>query len=427
MTEENASEDISDSPLKDKEVNNVDTPVNENNDTNGKNEPSNAHDNGEDQLNENNEENSNSELKKKGPKKRKKSLEPQEEVIFEKRERSSRGAKTKAALQISLSTMKENTQNFIETTDEVEENGVLRPYKGRGRKSKVLTSCEVLSASPYKLKPGPRSKKKPLKPGPRSKRGRNFQFEDLYLEQISIDEMPKLNKYKKALAKLKPDKPLEKLKAVVSVLDIKDAQNPCTKAAYEIANDYYQTVGQFKGINDLVTITYQKPKVTSTSFQHKPDPSRIKISQPNQTLPTKPIQLPTAPPPAPSIPDPTKPPPITNYMSVKIETLMNCLEKMYHHHLPLNAFTSRFPNARAKAMLTMMLDGHRNECTPCSKVLEDANVGVFHSDEEKLKMDLDSFGPALPTSAPIVDLSQYPDDVAAMKKLLVEKDAKIKV
>ena len=35
-------------------------------------------------------------------------------------------------------------------------------------------------------------------------------------------------------------------------------------------------------------------------------------------------------------------------------------------------------------------------------------------------------GPAIPANAPIVDLSQYPDDVAAMKKLLVEKDAKIK-
>lgn len=113
-------------------------------------------------------------------------------------------------------------------------------------------------------------------------------------------------------------------------------------------------------------------------------------------------------------------------MSVKIETLMNCLEKMYFNHLPLNAFTSRFANARAKAMLTLMLDGHRKDCSTCSKILEEANVGIFHGDEAKLQMDLEGFGPALPTSAPVVDLSQYPDSVAEMKKLLVEKDAKIK-
>lgn len=91
------------------------------------------------------------------------------------------------------------------------------------------------------------------------------------------------------------------------------------------------------------------------------------------------------------IPDPLKPPPITNYMSVKIEILMNCLEKMYHNHLPLNAFTSRFPNARAKAMLTLMLDGHRQECDSCDKILDDANVGIFHGDEQKLKMDLGKY------------------------------------
>ena len=70
---------------------------------------------------------------------------------------------------------------------------------------------------------------------------------------------------------------------------------------------------------------------------------------------------------------------------------MNCLEKMYHNHLPLNAFTSRFPNARAKAMLTLMLDGHRQECDSCDKILDDANVGIFHGDEQKLKMDLGNY------------------------------------
>ena len=100
-------------------------------------------------------------------------------------------------------------------------------------------------------------------------------------------------------------------------------------------------------------------------------------------------------------------------------------------------------------MLTLMLDGHRETCETCTNILEEANVGVFHGDEEKLKMDLSGMsgksfiffptcieltiffsmiglGPAIPANAPIVDLSQYPDDVAAMKKLLVEKDAKIK-
>ena len=48
-------------------------------------------------------------------------------------------------------------------------------------------------------------------------------------------------------------------------------------------------------------------------------------------------------------------------------------------------------------------------------------MGVFHGDEEKLKMDLEAFGPAIPVQAPVVDLSQYPDNVAEMKKLLVEK------
>ena len=39
-------------------------------------------------------------------------------------------------------------------------------------------------------------------------------------------------------------------------------------------------------------------------------------------------------------------------------------------------------------MLTLMLDGHRETCETCTQILEEANVGVFHGDEEKLKMDL---------------------------------------
>ena len=39
-------------------------------------------------------------------------------------------------------------------------------------------------------------------------------------------------------------------------------------------------------------------------------------------------------------------------------------------------------------MLTLMLDGHRATCETCTNILEEANVGVFHGDEDKLKMDL---------------------------------------
>ena len=51
---------------------------------------------------------------------------------------------------------------------------------------------------------------------------------------------------------------------------------------------------------------------------------------------------------------------------------------------------------------------------------------MFHAGEDQLKMDMSSYGADIPTQAPVVDLSQYPDNVAEMKKLLVEKDAKIK-
>ena len=139
----------------------------------------------------------------------------------------------------------------------------------------------------------------------------------------------------------------EKLKACVPVLDLKKARNPSVKAAYEIAHENNQkAIEADKGVNNLVTVTYQKPKVTNT-FKHKPDSQRVVLNDSTknsnspgsaiaaQTTPNRPAAL------APKVPDPLKPPPITNYMSVKIETLMNCLEKMYHNHLPLNAFTSR--------------------------------------------------------------------------------------
>lgn len=73
-----------------------------------------------------------------------------------------------------------------------------------------------------------------------------------------------------------------------------------------------------------------------------------------------------------------------------------------------------------------MLDSHRADCESCDKILDEGSVGIFHGNEEKLKMDMAEFGPVIPTSAPVVDLSKYPDNVAEMKKLLVEKDAKIR-
>ena len=378
----------------------------------------------------------NGEASQKG-KKRKKSFEVPEEFV-EKRERRSRGAKTKAALEISLTSMKESDRNY-----DVYDDSESRLSGGRSsKKGKIPEQVVILSSSPLKYKAGPKSTKtKVVKPGPRSKRRRIFQIEDLYLDVPSIDEEPLTAKFEKALSKVdfnKTDK--EKLKPVVPVLDLKNARNPCVKAAYDLAHEYWVTVGQFEKekkaqqANNVVTVTYQRPPRMNT-FQHKPNPSRVIMTEASklqaaQAAAASRTEANATPPqkaaPRPPFPDPSKPPPVTNYMSVKIEILMNCLEKMYHNHLPLNAFTSRFPNARAKAMLTLMLDGHRAECESCNNILEDANVGVFHGDEDKLKMDLAAFGPAIPAQAPVVDLSQYPDNVAEMKKLLVEKDAKIK-
>ena len=150
--------------------------------------------------------------------------------------------------------------------------------------------------------------------------------------------------YEKKLKLMRKKPKKEKLKACVPVLDLKKARNPSVKAAYEIAHENNQkAIEADKGVNNLVTVTYQKPKVTNT-FKHKPDSQRVVLndSTKNSTSPGPAIAAQTRPALAPKVPDPLKPPPITNYMSVKIETLMNCLEKMYHNHLPLNAFTSRY-------------------------------------------------------------------------------------
>lgn len=300
------------------------------------------------------------------------------------RERSSRGAKTKAAMQISLTS---NMKDY----DIVSQPEMTNGYRRNSKKFSKKPDEPQLSSSPLKFKAGPKCTRKfPLKPGPRRKRGRNFSLEEFYLEQKSIDEEPPVHSYNKKLINEK--KPKEKLKAAVIVRDLKNARNPSVKAAYEIAHDYHQSIGQFKPMQNLVTVTYQKPKTFDT-FQHRANPDRVVLNHRNQ--PIKPAELlvapnlwnkPVAPPKPAPMPDPLKPPPITNYMSVKIELLMNCLERMYHHHLPLNAFTSRFPNARAKAMLTLMLDGHRKECEDCEKILADENVGVFHAEEAQLVM-----------------------------------------
>ena len=121
---------------------------------------------------------------KKGQK-RKKSIEVPEippELLEPPRARSSRKAASKAALQISMNIMhQESNQKF---TDDVPlQNGV-----SRGKK--VKPNDEILSSSPLKFKAGPRcTKVAKVKPGPRSKRKRNFQIEDLYLDQPGISNL----------------------------------------------------------------------------------------------------------------------------------------------------------------------------------------------------------------------------------------------
>ena len=117
---------------------------------------------------------------KKGQK-RKKSFEPHPDIPAEflqepRRERSKRGAATKAALQISMNIMHQ-ASNVNEQLEEPMQNGVRRGKK-------VQPNEEILSSSPVKWKAGPRcTKVAKVKPGPRSKRRRNFQLEDLYLDQ----------------------------------------------------------------------------------------------------------------------------------------------------------------------------------------------------------------------------------------------------
>ena len=98
------------------------------------------------------------------------------ELLEPRRERSSRKAASKAALQISMNIMHQASNQEI--TDDVPlQNGV-----SRGKK--VKPNDEILSSSPIKFKAGPRcTKVARVKPGPRSKRRRNFQIEDLYLDQ----------------------------------------------------------------------------------------------------------------------------------------------------------------------------------------------------------------------------------------------------
>ena len=191
-------------------------------------------------------------------KKPKKSIEPEP-----RRERSSRGAAKKAAMQISLTS---NMKDFDMVQPQENVLNGLKSY----RKPKKQPE-EILSSSPLKFKAGPKCTKKPLKPGPRSKRGRLFALEEFYLDQKSIDEEPLTAKFDRKLVNEKTVK--EKLKAAVIVRDLKLARNPSVKAAYECAQEYYSTIGQFKPMQNLVTVTYQKPKTFDT-FQHRANPNR---------------------------------------------------------------------------------------------------------------------------------------------------------
>ena len=126
---------------------------------------------------ENNEASAATEAEQKKGKKRKKSFDIPKEFLEPTRERSSRKAASKAALQISMNIMHQASNQNIE--EEVQlQNGYNKKSK------KVKPDDEILSSSPLKFKPGPRcTKVKKVKPGPMSKRRRLFQYEDLYLDQ----------------------------------------------------------------------------------------------------------------------------------------------------------------------------------------------------------------------------------------------------
>ena len=247
--------------------------------------------------------------------KKRKSFDIPEEFLEPKRERRSRGAKTKAALEISLTSMKESDPHYAELAESVGRGrgGSQSGDKSGGTPKKQKWPTEpVLSSSPLKFKAGPKCSKKPLKPGPKSKRLRNFQLEDLYLDIPSIDERPLKAKYEKDLAVSRyGGERKEKLKCIVPLLDISKVQkNPSTKAGYDLAHEHWVTVGQFqkddknnknnstnsksKEPNNVVTVTYQRPPKTLNTFQHKPDPTRVvvndagaKIALPKVPLPSK--------------------------------------------------------------------------------------------------------------------------------------------
>ena len=180
------------------------------------------------------------------PKSAEKPKKPAEPV----RERSSRGAKTKAAMQISLTS---NMKDY----DIVSQPEMTNGYRRNSKKFSKKPDEPQLSSSPLKFKAGPKCTRKfPLKPGPRRKRGRNFSLEEFYLEQKSVDEEPPVHSYIKKLINEK--KPKEKLKAAVIVRDLKNARNPSVKAAYEIAHDYHQSIGNVKLFVNLIFILYAR-------------------------------------------------------------------------------------------------------------------------------------------------------------------------
>ena len=235
--------------------------------------------------------------------KKRKSFDIPEEFMEPKRERRSRGAKTKAALEISLTSMKESDPHYAELAESV---GRGRGSQSGGTPKKQKWPTEVLSSSPLKFKAGPKCSKKPLKPGPKSKRLRNFQLEDLYLDIPSVDERPLKAKYEKELAVSRyGGERKEKLKCIVPLLDISKVQkNPSTKAAYDLAHEHWLTVGQFqndkndkknnsKQPNNVVTVTYQRPPKTLNTFQHKPDPTRVVVNDAGAKVPLPKVPLPS--------------------------------------------------------------------------------------------------------------------------------------
>jgi hypothetical protein len=204
-------------------------------------------------------------------KKGKKSLNGDDVPPVSTRERSSRGAKTKAALQISLSSLKDYDGVQEESKTSVEQNGSAVKRGGRKKKVPITPVCSPIKPS----KPGPKCSKLCSKPGPRSL-GR-YDHEDINLEHRGLDEVPPTAKYDEALKILCDGVDKTKLKVAVPVLDLKAARDPSVQSSFHYAQNHWLTVGQFQGMSNVVTVSYHAPKVTN--HHHTKTKNRVIINE----------------------------------------------------------------------------------------------------------------------------------------------------